>query len=134
MPPEIVDLNDYQIPQWPSTPEGEARQADDLVRHYRMLVAHPAVQSINYWGLSDAGAWLGAPVGLVRADGSRKPSYDALEGLIKGEWWLPPTELRTDADGRVTVRGFLGEYRVAATGLEAPFPLTAGTTELSVTL
>jgi len=42
--------------------------------------------------------------------------------------------LRTDADGRVTVRGFLGEYRVAAAGLESPFPLTAGTTELSVTL
>ena len=25
MPPEIEDLNDYQIPHWPSTPEGEAR-------------------------------------------------------------------------------------------------------------
>ena len=134
MPAEIVDLNDYQIPQWPSTPEGEARQADEIVRHYRMLVAHPAVQFINYWGLSDAGAWLGAPVGLVRADGSRKPSYDALEGLIKGEWWLPPTELRTDADGRVTVRGFLGEYGIAAAGQEASFPLTAGATELSVSL
>ena len=134
MPAEIVDLNDYQIPQWPSTPEGEARQADEIVRHYRMLVAHPAVQFINYWGLSDAGAWLGAPVGLVRADGSRKPSYTALEGLIKGEWWLPPTELRTDVDGRVTVGGFLGEYRIVAAGLEASFPVSAGTTELSVTL
>ena len=29
MPPDIVDLNDYQIAEWPSTPEGEARQADD---------------------------------------------------------------------------------------------------------
>jgi endo-1,4-beta-xylanase len=134
MPPEIEDLNDYQIPDWPTTPEGEARQADEIVRHYRTLVAHPAVQSINYWGLSDAGAWLGAPVGLVRADGSRKPSYDALEGLIKGEWWLPPTELRTDADGRVTVRGFLGEYGIAAAGQEASFPLAAGATELSVTV
>ena len=45
------------------------------------------------------GAWLGAPVGLVRADGSPKPSYDALHGLIKGEWWLAPTTLRTDGDG-----------------------------------
>jgi GH35 family endo-1,4-beta-xylanase len=134
MPPEILDLNDYQIPSWPTTPEGEARQADEIVRHYRMLVAHPAVQSINYWGLSDAGAWLGAPIGLVRADGSRKPSYTALEGLIKGEWWLPPTQLRTDADGRVTVRGFLGEYRVAAAGAEAAFPVAAGATDVSVTV
>lgn len=134
MPPEIVDLNDYQIPTWPTTPEGEARQADEIVRHYRMLVAHPAVESINYWGLSDAGAWLGAPIGLVRADGSRKPSYTALEGLIKGEWWLPPTRLRTDADGRVTVRGFLGEYRVAAGGAEAAFRVAAGATDVSVTV
>ncbi|HEY6569920.1 MAG TPA: endo-1,4-beta-xylanase, partial [Candidatus Limnocylindrales bacterium] len=27
MPPEIVDLNDYQVADWPTTPEGEARQA-----------------------------------------------------------------------------------------------------------
>ena len=28
MPREIVDLNDYQIDSWPSTPEGEERQAE----------------------------------------------------------------------------------------------------------
>jgi GH35 family endo-1,4-beta-xylanase len=112
MPADIVDLNDYQIPEWPTTPEGEARQADEIVRHYRSLVAHPAVQAINYWGLTDRGAWLGAPVGLIRADGSRKPSYDALSGLIKGEWWLPPTAERTGADGSLTVRGFYGDYTV----------------------
>jgi GH35 family endo-1,4-beta-xylanase len=115
MPGHIEDLNDYQIPHWPSTPEGEERQADEIVRHYRSLVAHPAVQSINYWGLTDRGAWLGAPVGLVRADGTRKPSYDALSALIKGEWWLPPTDLRTGADGSLTVRGFYGDYAVAGT-------------------
>ncbi|MDG4832320.1 endo-1,4-beta-xylanase [Solwaraspora sp. WMMD1047] len=115
MPGHIEDLNDYQIPHWPTTPEGEERQADEIVRHYRSLVAHPAVQSINYWGLTDRGAWLGAPVGLIRADGTRKPSYDALSALIKGEWWLPPTEMRTDADGSVTVRGFHGDYAVAGT-------------------
>jgi GH35 family endo-1,4-beta-xylanase len=134
MPPEIEDLNDYQIPRWPTTPEGEARQADEIVRHYRTLVAHPAIQSINYWGLTDSGAWLGAPVGLVRADGSPKPSYTALEQLIKGEWWLPPTRLRTDAGGRVVVRGFLGEYRVAAGDREASFSVQGGAANLSVTL
>ena len=122
MPPEIKDLNDYQIPQWPTTPEGEARQADEIVRHYRSLVAHPAVASINYWGLTDDGAWLGAPVGLIRADGSRKPSYDALAGLIKGDWWLPPTELRTGADGTVVVRGFFGDYTVTVPG-QPPIPV-----------
>ena len=41
MPTEIVDLNDYQIPSWPSTPEGEERQADEIVRHYTTLVRSP---------------------------------------------------------------------------------------------
>jgi hypothetical protein len=134
MPPEIKDLNDYQIPEWPTTPEGEARQAEEIVRHYRSLVEHPAVQAINYWGLTDDGAWLGAPIGLVRADGSRKPSYLALEGLIKGEWWLPPTELRTDAEGRVTVRGFFGDYTVSAGGRQASFTVAPGLADAQATI
>jgi endo-1,4-beta-xylanase len=113
MPPDIEDLNDYQVAQWPSTPDGEARQADEVVRHYRTLLSHPAVEAITYWGLSDAGAWLGAPVGLVRADGTPKPSHEALRGLIKGEWWLKDTTVRSDDVGRIPVRGFLGEYDVA---------------------
>jgi endo-1,4-beta-xylanase len=123
MPPEIEDLNDYQIPDWPTTPEGEARQAEEIVRHYRSLVAHPSVQSINYWGLTDRDAWLGAPIGLVRSDGMPKPAYSALEELIKGEWWLPPTEMRTDADGRVPVRGFFGDYQVSTAAGTASFPI-----------
>ncbi len=134
MPADIEDLNDYQIPHWPTTPEGEARQADEIERHYRLLVGHPAVQSINYWGLSDAGAWLGAPIGLVRADGSRKPSYTALERLIKGEWWLAPTSLRTDGDGRVRVRGFFGDYRVSTDDGQAPFAVSRGAPTLTVTV
>src|SRR3712207_270371 len=113
MPPEIVDLNDHQVDQWPSTPEGEERQADDIVRHYRTLLSHPAVEAVTYWGITDRGAWLGAPAGLVRADGTPKPAYDALRGLVKGEWWTPPTRLRTDGDGRVPVRGWAGDYVVS---------------------
>ncbi|MGY1856028.1 endo-1,4-beta-xylanase [Modestobacter sp. SYSU DS0290] len=123
MPPEIEDLNDWQVDEWPSTPEGEARQADEVVRHYRTLLSHPSVESVTYWGLSDAGAWLGAPVGFVRADGSPKPAYDALHGLVKGEWWRPPTTLRTDDAGRVPVRGFLGDYELTAVGTTAVFSL-----------
>jgi endo-1,4-beta-xylanase len=114
MPPEIEDLNDWQVDDWPSTPEGEARQADEIVRHHRTLLSHPAVAGSTYWGITDAGAWLGAPVGLLRADGSPKPAYDALRDLVRGEWWLAPTTLRTDADGRVPVTGLLGDYAVTA--------------------
>jgi endo-1,4-beta-xylanase len=124
MPPEIVDLNDYVVESWPSTNEGEARQADELVRHYRSLVSHPAVEAITYWGITDTGAWLGAPVGLVRADGSPKPSYDALHSLIKGEWWLPSTTMTTDAAGRLEVTGFLGDYTATAQGATTAFTIS----------
>lgn len=123
MPPEIVDLNDYQIPDWPSTPEGEARQADEVERHYRTLFEHPAVQATTYWGLTDDGAWLGAPGGLVRADGTRKLAYDALRRLVKDEWWLPETTVRTDAEGRFTLQSVLGDYAVRAGGATAALTL-----------
>ena len=125
MPADIVDLNDYVREDWPSTPEGEARQADELERHYRTLFAHPAVHSITYWGLTDDGMWLGAPGGLVRRDGTPRPSYEALRSLVKGEWWLAPTMLRTDAEGQVRVDGWLGDYRVEAAGHTATFRLDA---------
>jgi GH35 family endo-1,4-beta-xylanase len=129
MPADIVDLNDYVVDEWPSTPEGEARQADELVRHYRTVVAHPAVESLTYWGITDHGAWLGAPSGLIRADGSRKPGYDALHELIRGEWWHALSRSTTDADGSVAVQGFAGSYRVTtpAGAVEVDVPAGAAT-------
>ncbi|HEV7623474.1 MAG TPA: 1,4-beta-xylanase, partial [Amnibacterium sp.] len=127
-------LNDYRIPEWPTTPEGEARQADEIERHYRSLFGHPAVESITYWGFTDAGSWLGAPVGFVRADGSRKPSYDVLDRLVNGEWRLPPTTLRTNGSGRTTVRGPLGGYTVRGGGGAAAFDLLRASTERTVAL
>jgi GH35 family endo-1,4-beta-xylanase len=134
MPPDIVDLNDSRVAEWPTTPAGEERQAHELVRHYRTLLGHPAVQAITYWGLTDSGAWLGAPVGLVRRDGTLKPSYTALQGLIRGEWWLGPTVMRTDAGGRVSVRGWLGDYAVNLGAAGAAFEVTPGADRVTVRL
>jgi GH35 family endo-1,4-beta-xylanase len=123
MPKGIEDLNDYRIPSWPTTPEGEARQADEVVRHYRSLFGHPAVESVTYWGSTDAGAWLGAPVGLVRADGSEKPSYAALDHLVNEEWGFATARVRTDAAGRVAVEGPKGTYSLTRRGSMARFEI-----------
>jgi len=111
MPPEIVDLNDYQVTDWPTTSEGEERQAEQTIQHYTTLFAHPSVESITWWDSSDGG-WLNAPAGLLRRDASVKPAYEELMKLIKDEWWIHPTTLTTDSDGQILFTGFLGEYRL----------------------
>jgi endo-1,4-beta-xylanase len=122
MPPEIVDLNDHQVASWPTTPDGEARQAEEVEAHYRALFGHPAVDAIVWWDFAD-GAWLNAPSGLVRADGSPKPAWERLRGVIRGEWWTPPTTLTTDGGGRVAWRATHGEYVADVDGRELPISL-----------
>jgi len=43
-----------------------------------------------------------------------KPSHEALMKLVKGRWWTGPLKLASDGAGRVTFRGFLGEYELQA--------------------
>ncbi len=122
MPPEIVDLNDYQVEEWPTTPAGEDRQAEETIIHYKTLFAHPLVQGITWWDMSDGG-WLNAPAGLIRKDGSSKPAYEELLKLVKGEWWMSPTTFRTDENGQTNFTGFPGEYELTYAGNTQAFSL-----------
>jgi len=116
MPRHIVDLNDFQVDTWPTTPVGEERQADEIRRHYTSMVSHPGVQALVYWGLTDRGSWLGAPIGLIRADGTPKPAYEELKSLVKGEWWVDATQGRTDSQGQFELTGWLGTYEITIAG------------------
>ena len=109
MPGHIVDLNDYQVSKWPSTAEGEARQCREIVEMYSLLFEHPSVQAITAWDFRDD-AWLHAPAGLIRVDGSPKPAYEALMRLIHGSWETDVT-LNADELGIVELNGFKGTYR-----------------------
>ncbi len=133
MPPEIVDLNDYQLEDWPSTPDGEERQARETITHYETLFAHPLVEGITWWDMQD-GNWLNAPAGLIRRDGSRKPAYDELMKRIKGEWWLSPVEKRTDGNGEVGFSGFPGDYEVTVDGVKRAFSMDKKTNEIEIRL
>ena len=95
---------------WPTTPEGEARQAEYVEKLYTLLFSHPAVQAITWWDLMDGG-WQRAPAGLVRADLTPKPAYNRLKELIKGKWWTSE-DLTSNSAGKAAWRGFLGRYRI----------------------
>lgn len=124
MPPDIVDLNDYQIPEWPSTPEGEDRQARETVEMYEIFFSHPLVDNAVSWNFVDGG-WLGAPAGFIRQDNSIKPVYDAVYELVKGKWWTRG-EAVTDANGEIVVDGFRGDYKISCCGNEATLALRKG--------
>ncbi len=132
MPGHIVDLNDYQIPEWPSTPEGEERQAREMESMYRLLFDHPLVEAITGWDFTD-GMWLGAPSGVIRCDNSAKPSYHMLQNLIQNEWHTE-YDIVTDENGNAEVYGYKGSYELSAGEASAVFQLTAGVKEQAVVI
>ena len=121
MPPHIVDLNDWQVDSWPTTPEGEERQAREMTEMYSVLFAHPLVEAITTWDFIDGG-WLKSPAGFIRQDGSEKPSYFALNKLIHGDWETHET-LTTDSEGNLAFSGFKGGYILKTETSEAEFTL-----------
>lgn len=132
MPPDIVDLNDYRIREWPTTPEGEDRQARDLLAMVDTLFAHPLVTAFTNWDFCD-GAWLGAPAGLVRLDGSKKPAYDALWQRIHKDWHTRVT-LMTDEQGCCTIDGFAGQYTLECLGKKADFTLSRNAAQQTIVM
>jgi len=132
MPPHIVDLNDWQVEAWPTTPQGEERQKNETIEMYEILFSHPQVRAITTWSPSD-NAWLHAPAGILRTDNSEKPVYKALKAKIENSW---RTEFyaRTDADGYVFVEGFKGGYEVSCKSKSAAFHLDGKANNIEIKL
>lgn len=95
----------------PGGPEDEAGQAEAVRHFYTAAFAHPKVESITWWDLSDRFAYQNVPTGLVRADLSPKPAYRALDRLVN-HLWKTDAAGRTADDGRMAVRVFFGRYRI----------------------
>ncbi|MCL2376953.1 MAG: endo-1,4-beta-xylanase [Defluviitaleaceae bacterium] len=122
MPKHIVDLNDFAPEEWPSNPEGEARQAAEAAAFYDILFAHPLVEAITWWNFHD-GLWLNAPSGLLNKTNNPKPAYNALHKRIKGDWWTAEHKLVTNSNGEVAVTGIKGDYIATCDGQETMFTI-----------
>lgn len=122
MPAHIVDLNDYQVDSWPSTPEGEERQAREWKEMYVRLFEHPLVEAITGWDFAD-GMWLHAPSGVIREDNTVKPAYNVLYDLINNVWHTSE-EFLTDNEGFVQVEGIRGSYEISHNGKVANYVLS----------
>ena len=60
----------------------ETNQAADYTQAIRLLACDPAVKSLDFFGLedeTDLSAW---QAGLIRADGTTRPSYDAVKAEL----------------------------------------------------
>jgi GH35 family endo-1,4-beta-xylanase len=109
------------------TPEAQAEFTGQFVK---LCFGHPAVVSINWWGLSDRNIWLPGG-GLIDEEYRPKPVYEMLAKLIN-QTWRTNISVRTDNQGTVSFRGFFGEYEIT---LQAPnggtrvFPIHVGKNE-----
>ncbi len=124
MPSNIVDLNDYQVEKWPTTPEGEERQRKEWREMYEILFDSKLVEAVTGWDFAD-GAWLHAPSGLIREDNSLKPSYHEIKKLAHEEWHTEGT-LTTNENGTVELNGFKGLYEIKIGDKTTAFKLTSG--------
>jgi len=131
---ELTVLSGSQAFDWgsreplSSTPEGEEKQQAEVERIYTMLFSHPAVEAITWWDLSDQGAWMQVPAGLIRSDLTPKPAYDTLKKLVR-ETWATNETLKTDTAGKAALRAFRGTYQVEIIlpdGKKESFPVTIG--------
>ena len=126
-----LQVTEVTVPAYSWEKEDEELQAEILENLYSIWFSHPNVEQIVYWNLVDGYAHLWDPDpakirasqgnmtlgenyyygGLLRFDLSPKPAYFKLRELICQRWHTEE-ELVTDGEGKVTFRGFFGDYDV----------------------
>lgn len=122
--PKTEGVVTVDVPPGGQLPElSEQTQAEFVVRMYRTMFAHPAMDECSYWDLVDRYTWNKVEGGLVRNDLTPKPAYERLQDLIHRTWHTE-CGLTTDGDGRCAWRGFYGRYEVKCGGRTSTVWLT----------
>lgn len=107
-----IHITEITFPCFGEGEVGEANQAFFVENFYKLWFSHRNVEAITYWHFVDktAGGEDRFMSGFLRADMSKKPSYVALENLLK-KW---RTDLHYDsAEGKIHFRAFYGKYLVS---------------------
>lgn len=83
----------------------------EYTRDFMTIVfSHPAVKSFLFWGFWANSHWL--PEGaLFNADWSIRPHGEEYKNLVFKQWWTPETDTITNAEGKISLNGFLGTYK-----------------------
>lgn len=125
-----LQITEMTVSAFSESEEDEWVQAELLKNYYSIFFSHRAMEAVIYWNLVDGYA-AGAQGqmengenkyrgGLLHFDMSEKPAYRMLKELINKEWHTHITAKAVD--GRVTFRGFYGDYslKIIADGREIP--------------
>ncbi len=108
-----IHISEITIPAPDDTPESEEIQARMIRDNYRLWFSWPSVYRITYWNLVDHTYHNeNLASGLYAADMRKKKAYYALDQLINHDWKTRLT-LKSDAEGKVSFRGFKGRYRLS---------------------
>lgn len=89
----------------------EQVQADFAEMIFTLSFGHPNLKSINWWGFSDKHIWQEGG-GLLDKNLKPKPVYNTLDRLINKEWKTNISNLKPNKKGRISFRGFSGNYNI----------------------
>ena len=92
--------------------DNERLQADFTRDFLITLFSHPSVRGILMWGFWEGQHWKPAAA-MVHKDWTLKPNGQAWLDLVHKQWQTNE-QGKTDGQGQLKVRGFLGEYEVTA--------------------
>lgn len=98
------------VTEYDITAEDPELAADYTRDFFTLLFSHPTVEGIFMWGFYDGKHWKRAGT-LYDTMWKLKLSGKAYQDLVLGKWLTRGTA-KTDEQGRMWVRGFLGDYSV----------------------
>ncbi len=121
---EVVDeisITEYDFLQ------ADHQYADEHLRDTLLVTfSHPKTKAFVVWGVQDTMHWRNAAP-FYDKDWNERPAKAVWDNMVNNEFKTKET-LYTDAQGRVTLRGFTGNYEITCTANG-----TAATTEFTLT-